>query len=91
MKLLVRPSDMLLERASSAAAGADISHSRNFQKCRESFNASFSNEFEIVGCVPLALVRPKFWPSFRFHYRWDSGLACATNLYCVHDLRCVHF
>jgi hypothetical protein len=54
-------------------------------------NASFSNEFEIVGCVPLALVRPKFWPSFRFHYRGDSGLACATNLYCVYDLRCVRF
>jgi hypothetical protein len=30
--------------------------------------------------VPLALVRPKFWPSFRFHYRWDSGAGVRYKL-----------
>jgi hypothetical protein len=35
------------------------------------FNASFSNEVEIAGCSPLALVPPKFWSSFRFHHVWD--------------------
>jgi hypothetical protein len=35
------------------------------------FNASFSNEIEIAGCSPLALVPPKFWASFRFQNVWD--------------------
>jgi hypothetical protein len=49
---------------------------------------------ESGGWSPLALVPPKFWPSFRFDHVWDvgdSGLACATNLCCVHDLWCVRF
>jgi hypothetical protein len=33
-----------------------------------------------VGCVPLALVPPKFWPSFRFHYCWDSGAGVSYKL-----------
>jgi hypothetical protein len=30
--------------------------------------------------VPLALVRPKFWPSFRCHHRWDSGAGVSYKL-----------
>ena len=30
--------------------------------------------------MPLALVRPKFWPSFRFHYRWDLGAGVSYKL-----------
>src|SRR5262249_30283601 len=42
---------------------------------------------------PLAPVPTEFRPSFRFDRVWDrwgfGGLACATNLCCVHDLWCV--
>jgi hypothetical protein len=56
------------------------------------FNASFSIEFEIVYCSPLAPVPPKFWTSFRsimYGAIGESGLACTAKLCCVHDLRCV--
>ena len=58
------------------------------------FNASFSNEVEIAGCSPLALVPPKFWSSFRFHHVWDRcgvGAGVRYKLCCVHYLRCVRF
>ncbi len=50
------------------------------------FNASFSIDFEIVYCSPLAPVPPSFWTSFR-----SIMCGCATKLCCVQDARRMRF
>jgi hypothetical protein len=50
------------------------------------FNASFSIDFEIVYCSPLAPVPPRFWTSFG-----PSMCGCATKLCCLQEARRMRF
>jgi len=60
--------------------------------CSDSLNASFFTNLKLRVGRRSAPVLTKFWSSsIMYGIVADSGLACATNLCCVHDVQCARF